>query len=44
MEACGYLAERDGIVAVAIPLKNADASQEHFTLWTLQSSLPPCAA
>jgi proteasome lid subunit RPN8/RPN11 len=32
IEACGYLAERDEVVAVAIPLKNADASQEHFTL------------
>ena len=32
IEACGYLAERDEVVALAIPLKNADASQEHFTL------------
>ena len=32
LEACGYLAERDGIVAEAIPLTNADASQEHFSL------------
>lgn len=32
VEACGYLAERDGIVVEAIPLKNADASPEHFSL------------
>lgn len=32
IEACGYLAEREAIVAEAIPLKNLDASQEHFTL------------
>ncbi len=32
LEACGYLAERDGIVAEAIPLRNVDASQEHFSL------------
>jgi [CysO sulfur-carrier protein]-S-L-cysteine hydrolase len=32
IEACGYLAERDEIVAEAFPLKNLDASQEHFTL------------
>lgn len=32
IEACGYLAEREGIVTEAIPLKNLDDSQEHFTL------------
>jgi proteasome lid subunit RPN8/RPN11 len=32
VEACGYLAERDGIVIEAIPLKNSDASPEHFAL------------
>lgn len=32
MEACGYLAEREDIVIQAIPLKNMDASHEHFSL------------
>ncbi len=32
LEACGYLAEKDGIVVVAYPLTNADASEEHYSL------------
>jgi proteasome lid subunit RPN8/RPN11 len=32
IEACGYLGERSGIITEAIPLKNVDASREHFTL------------
>ena len=32
VEACGYLAERETIVAEAIPLTNLDGSCEHFTL------------
>lgn len=32
MEACGYLAGREGILTEAIPLTNMDASTEHFTL------------
>lgn len=32
VEACGYLAGRDGAVAEAIPMRNADASPEHFSL------------
>jgi proteasome lid subunit RPN8/RPN11 len=32
IEACGYLAEKDGIVSAAAPLTNIDASHEHFTL------------
>ena len=32
VEACGYLAGPDGTASVAIPLKNVDASPEHFTL------------
>jgi [CysO sulfur-carrier protein]-S-L-cysteine hydrolase len=32
IEACGYLAERELIVEEAIPLKNQDASPEHFAL------------
>ena len=32
LEACGYLAERDGVVAEAIPLRNVDVSHEHFSL------------
>ena len=31
-EACGYLVEKDGVVTTAIPLTNADASSEHFSL------------
>ncbi len=31
-EACGYLAGRDGVVAKAIPLTNADHSPDHFSL------------
>jgi [CysO sulfur-carrier protein]-S-L-cysteine hydrolase len=32
IEACGYLAERETVVAEAIPLNNLDTSPEHFTL------------
>src|SRR5512139_4003661 len=32
VEACGYLAEKEEIIIEAIPMKNADASPEHFTL------------
>jgi len=32
IEACGYLAEKDGIVSRVFRLTNVDASQEHFTL------------
>ncbi len=32
VEACGYLAEREGIVVGSYPLTNMDASQEHFSL------------
>jgi [CysO sulfur-carrier protein]-S-L-cysteine hydrolase len=32
LEACGYLAEQDGIVARHYPLTNADASEEHYSL------------
>jgi len=32
IEACGYLAEHDGIVTRAIRLTNVDASAEHFSL------------
>lgn len=32
IEACGYLAEKDGIVSETYPLKNVDASPEHFNL------------
>lgn len=32
VEACGYLAERDGVVSRVFRLKNADASPEHYTL------------
>ena len=30
-EACGYLAQLDGIIVEAIALRNADASPEHFS-------------
>jgi [CysO sulfur-carrier protein]-S-L-cysteine hydrolase len=30
IEACGYLAEKEGVVVAAFPLKNVDASPEHF--------------
>jgi proteasome lid subunit RPN8/RPN11 len=32
IEACGYLAEKDGIVSRVFRLTNADASPEHYTL------------
>jgi proteasome lid subunit RPN8/RPN11 len=32
LEACGYLAEQDGIVIRHYPLTNADASEEHYSL------------
>jgi proteasome lid subunit RPN8/RPN11 len=32
LEACGYLAEKDGIVSMHFPLTNVDASAEHFSL------------
>jgi proteasome lid subunit RPN8/RPN11 len=32
LEACGYLAEKDGIVSMHFPLTNIDASAEHFSL------------
>jgi [CysO sulfur-carrier protein]-S-L-cysteine hydrolase len=32
IEACGYLAEKEGIVVSAFPMKNIDASPEHFSL------------
>ncbi len=32
IEACGYLAQRDGVVVSAFPLTNTDASVDHFTL------------
>jgi proteasome lid subunit RPN8/RPN11 len=31
-EACGYLGGKDGRVSVAIPLRNLDASPEHFAM------------
>lgn len=31
VEACGYLAENDEIVIAAFPMKNVDASSEHFS-------------
>jgi [CysO sulfur-carrier protein]-S-L-cysteine hydrolase len=31
IETCGYLAETDGLVSHIFPLKNADASPEHFS-------------
>lgn len=32
LEACGYLAERNGVVIRHYPLTNADASEEHYSL------------
>ena len=32
LEACGYLAEQEGIVIRHYPLTNADASEEHYSL------------
>jgi proteasome lid subunit RPN8/RPN11 len=32
LEACGYLAEQEGIVIKHFPLTNADASEEHYSL------------
>jgi proteasome lid subunit RPN8/RPN11 len=32
IEACGYLAEKDGVVSRLFRLTNADASPEHYTL------------
>ena len=32
IEACGYLAGADGVITRAYPMKNIDASTEHFTL------------
>ena len=32
LEACGYLAEQDGIIVRHYPLTNADASEEHYSL------------
>ena len=32
VEACGYLAEKDGIIVAVFRLKNVDASGEHFSL------------
>jgi proteasome lid subunit RPN8/RPN11 len=32
LEACGYLAEKDGVVETHMPLTNIDVSQEHFSL------------
>ncbi len=32
IEACGYLAEREGTVVTRYPLTNADASAEHYSL------------
>jgi proteasome lid subunit RPN8/RPN11 len=32
IEACGYLAEKDGFVVMSLALTNVDASKEHFSL------------
>ena len=32
LEACGYLAEQEGIVVRHYPLTNADSSEEHYSL------------
>ena len=32
IEACGYLAEKDGVIVKQYGLKNTDASREHFSL------------
>ncbi len=31
MEACGFLAEREGVVCLSLPLSNIDASPVHFS-------------
>ena len=31
VEACGYLAGKDGLAEGAVPLRNVDASKEHFS-------------
>jgi proteasome lid subunit RPN8/RPN11 len=31
LEACGYLGEKEGVLADAFPLRNVDASPEHFS-------------
>jgi len=31
IEACGYLAEKDGMIVDIVRMKNADASPEHFS-------------
>jgi proteasome lid subunit RPN8/RPN11 len=31
-EACGYLAGRDGVSELAIPMRNADQSPEHYSV------------
>jgi [CysO sulfur-carrier protein]-S-L-cysteine hydrolase len=32
IEACGFLAEKEGVVCLALPLSNVDASPEHYSL------------
>ncbi len=32
IEACGYLAEREGVVVEHLPLTNVDAAAEHYSL------------
>ncbi|MHB9029919.1 MAG: M67 family metallopeptidase [Candidatus Latescibacterota bacterium] len=32
IEACGYLGEENGVISVCRPMRNMDASGEHFTL------------
>jgi proteasome lid subunit RPN8/RPN11 len=32
LEACGYLAEKDGVVCKCIPMKNIDASPVHYSM------------
>jgi [CysO sulfur-carrier protein]-S-L-cysteine hydrolase len=32
VEACGYLAEKDGVVSEVFPLTNVDRATDHFTL------------
>lgn len=32
LEACGYLARRDGAVAAQYPLRNTDAASDHFSM------------
>ncbi len=31
IEACGYLAEKDGVIAAFYPLENIDKSEQHFS-------------